>query len=258
MSIYTCPFCVTPTVVGVPFGYSICGLEPYTRESFKEHLATCSQRPKIAPTGGTMDAYVKKEWHNSRDTYRAVVQEGCQYFTIGEGDKDHCDFLVKTFIVALEHHDTARDAAVAQSVERLPCKQDVGSSILSSGSKSCIHLLARMLMQLIHGHDLQGTPTNPSSLCSSAKEIFDLTKPQDTPSPFISKIISCDNPSLHNRWLCGCVKDIGTQHKTPRDNTNPCSGVSAGCKLTRLECDKLWQARKRQWEQEYREGGHRA
>ena len=35
------------------------------------------------------------------------------------------------FEIALAAHD----AAVAQLAERLPCKQDVGSAILSSGSK---------------------------------------------------------------------------------------------------------------------------
>jgi hypothetical protein len=151
-----------------------------------------------------MKAYVKKEWHHSRNEYAAVVQEGCQYFTIGTGDKDHCDFLVKMFIVALEYHDTARNAAVAQLAEPSICNRQVAGSTPVSGS-----------------------------------------------------IIPCNNPSLHHRWLCSCVKNVSAG-LTPRDNTNPCGGISGGCKLTRPECDKAWQAKKRKWEQEYRDGGHRA
>ena len=68
--------------------------------------------------------------------YRAVVQQGCQYFTIGEGDKDHCGFLVAMFTKALEYHD----AAVAQSVEQGFCKAGVAGWTPVSGSTSHDHL----------------------------------------------------------------------------------------------------------------------
>ncbi len=79
-----------------------------------------------------MRAYLKDTHAFRGSEFQAVVQQGCQYFTIGTGDKDHCDFLVRMFTVALEHHD----AAVAQTAERLPCKQDVGCATHPSGSTS--------------------------------------------------------------------------------------------------------------------------
>jgi hypothetical protein len=77
-----------------------------------------------------MKAYVET-LSEPRNKYGAVIQQDNQFFHIGQGDKGHCDFLVRMFVVALTNHD----AAVAQMAERLPCKQDVGSSTLSSGSK---------------------------------------------------------------------------------------------------------------------------
>jgi hypothetical protein len=76
-----------------------------------------------------MKAYVEQLWLGSRK-YRARVQQGCQYFTIGEGDKDHCDFLVKMFTSALGYHD----AAVAQLAEQSICTRQVADSISASGS----------------------------------------------------------------------------------------------------------------------------
>jgi hypothetical protein len=64
--------------------------------------------------------------------YAAVVQQDHQYFTIAEGDKDHCDFIAKMFVVALSHHD----AALAQLEESSPCKRGVAGSNPAGGSTS--------------------------------------------------------------------------------------------------------------------------
>ena len=59
------------------------------------------------------------------------LTQGVQSFHLDyQGTKTDCLWYAKMFRTALRNHD----AAVAQSVERLPCKQDVGSSNLSSGS----------------------------------------------------------------------------------------------------------------------------
>ncbi len=68
--------------------------------------------------------------------FRAVVRQDNQYFTIAEGDGDHCRFISNMFREALKHHD----AAVAQSAERLPCKQGVEGSNPSGGSKPALSI----------------------------------------------------------------------------------------------------------------------
>jgi hypothetical protein len=61
------------------------------------------------------------------------LRQGVQSFLLDyEGTKADCLWYARMFRKALKAHD----AAVAQSAERLPCKQDVGSAILPSGSTS--------------------------------------------------------------------------------------------------------------------------
>lgn len=36
--------------------------------------------------------------------YRAMVNQGVQYFTLAQGGRKHCNFIVKMFKVALAHH----------------------------------------------------------------------------------------------------------------------------------------------------------
>lgn len=44
MAIYDCPFCKEPNGEK-SYGFSTCGLEPWTREHFEKHKRECVQNP---------------------------------------------------------------------------------------------------------------------------------------------------------------------------------------------------------------------
>ena len=61
-----------------------------------------------------MKVYIEKEGYDEkkrRNTYRTVVQQGHQYFTIVESrPKKEAEWYVKMFQIALNNHDEERDA----------------------------------------------------------------------------------------------------------------------------------------------------
>ena len=47
MAQYTCPYCTKSQGVGLPYGWSTCGLEPETSYGYLNHVRTCPQRPQL-------------------------------------------------------------------------------------------------------------------------------------------------------------------------------------------------------------------
>jgi hypothetical protein len=109
MSVWTCSYCkVYDPKFGPAYGISFCGVEPETENLFKKHLETCAYRPNIVINQETATAKRIAE-------LEARVSELESSEAVSRSWMEVENRIISKILEQI--------AAVAQSVERLPCKQ---------------------------------------------------------------------------------------------------------------------------------------